>query len=89
MKIDVEKDCFSKINSPGHRVINSKGEIGFQESEAFFTQKQRLEDEGIVFVKNHVIDLKTYQFYLLKQMKTSYNSMYLDLLSFFIKSRLL
>ncbi|MGM0875819.1 MAG: MGMT family protein [Bacillota bacterium] len=52
-----------KHHLPWHRVINSKGEIGFQDSESFSSQKQFLEVEGIVFCKNHVIDLKRYQFH--------------------------
>jgi methylated-DNA-protein-cysteine methyltransferase-like protein len=64
----------SKHQLPWHRVINSKGEIGFKDSEAFLSQKQFLEDEGIIFMKNHVIDLKTYQFYPVEVEEDYYNS---------------
>lgn len=53
----------AKYHLPWHRVINSKGEIGLKENEAISAQKQFLEDEGVVFNKNHVIDLKMYQFH--------------------------
>jgi methylated-DNA-protein-cysteine methyltransferase related protein len=53
----------AKYHLPWHRVINSKGEIGLKENEAFSAQKQFLEDEGIVFSKKHVIDLKSYQYH--------------------------
>jgi methylated-DNA-protein-cysteine methyltransferase-like protein len=51
---------------PWHRVINSKGEIGFEDADAFSAQKQFLEVEGIVFTKTNIIDLKTYQYHPLE-----------------------
>jgi methylated-DNA-protein-cysteine methyltransferase-like protein len=53
----------AKHQLPWHRVINAKGEIGFRDNESFITQKQFLEDEGIVLKKDNTIDLKTHQFY--------------------------
>jgi methylated-DNA-protein-cysteine methyltransferase related protein len=55
----------AKHRLPWYRVINSKGEIGFKDSDSefFSSQKQFLEVEGIVFEKNYVINLKRYQFH--------------------------
>lgn len=52
----------SKHQLPWHRVINAKGEIGLKNSEAIFSQRQFLEDEGIIFMANGGIDLNTYRF---------------------------
>ncbi|MFD1358890.1 MGMT family protein [Fictibacillus halophilus] len=51
-----------KYNLPWHRVINSKGEIGIQDEELFFTQKSLLEDEGLQFKGNRTIDMEKYRY---------------------------
>ncbi|WLD92538.1 MGMT family protein [Alkalihalobacillus sp. AL-G] len=50
-----------KHKLPWHRVINSKGEIGFQHDEPFNVQKLSLQSEGIEFIAENKIDLKRYQ----------------------------
>ena len=50
-----------KHQLPWHRVINAKGEIGFKDEEAFYSQKLLLEHEGVSFEKQ--IDLVKYQFH--------------------------
>ncbi|MBT2683441.1 methylated-DNA--[protein]-cysteine S-methyltransferase [Bacillus sp. ISL-37] len=49
-----------KYNLPWHRVINSKGEIGFSDEEMFMTQKLLLESEGIQFNTERSLPLKSY-----------------------------
>ncbi|CAM3759746.1 MGMT family protein [Parendozoicomonas haliclonae] len=40
---------------PWHRVINSRGEISFpQDSSRYSVQKERLEQEGIVFIESRL-----------------------------------
>jgi len=44
-----------KMNLPWHRVINSQGKISFPEdSSGWIRQKERLEDEGVVFLKGKI-----------------------------------
>lgn len=50
-----------KYNLPWHRVINSKGEIGFNDEELFFTQKTLLEEEGIEFKSEKSVSLEQFQ----------------------------
>lgn len=50
-----------KYHLPWHRVINSKGEIGFDDDEMFFTQKMMLEAEGIKFTSKGSISLDEFQ----------------------------
>jgi methylated-DNA-protein-cysteine methyltransferase related protein len=50
-----------KYKLPWHRVINSKGEIGIQDEELFFTQKSLLEDEGVEFKGQRTIDMEKYR----------------------------
>jgi methylated-DNA-protein-cysteine methyltransferase related protein len=50
-----------KYHLPWHRVINSKGEIGFKDDEMFYTQKMMLEEEGIKFTSNKSISLDEFQ----------------------------
>lgn len=50
-----------KHQLPWHRVVNAKGEIGFKDEEAFYSQKLLLENEGVSFDKQ--IDLVKYQFH--------------------------
>jgi methylated-DNA-protein-cysteine methyltransferase related protein len=50
-----------KYDLPWHRVINSKGEIGIQDEELFFTQKSRLESEGVQFKGKKRVDIETYR----------------------------
>lgn len=57
-----------KYNLPWHRVINSKGEIGFQDEEMFFTQKMLLQSEGIEFEYERKISLNRF----LWQIDTTY-----------------
>ena len=43
------------LNVPWHRVINSQGKISFPEdSSGWVKQKDRLEEEGVVFLKGKV-----------------------------------
>jgi methylated-DNA-protein-cysteine methyltransferase related protein len=58
-----------KHGLPWHRVINSKGEIGFRDDEMFINQKLLLESEGIEFNTERSILLKNY----LWQMDSDYN----------------
>jgi methylated-DNA-protein-cysteine methyltransferase related protein len=50
-----------KYQLPWHRVINSKGEIGFQDEEMFLTQKLMLESEGIQFKNEKTIKLEQFR----------------------------
>jgi methylated-DNA-protein-cysteine methyltransferase related protein len=50
-----------KYQLPWHRVINSKGEIGFQDEEMFLTQKMLLESEGIQFKNEKTIILEQFR----------------------------
>jgi methylated-DNA-protein-cysteine methyltransferase related protein len=49
-----------KYNLPWHRVINSKGEIGFHSEEMFLAQKSMLESEGVEFKTNKSVSLRLY-----------------------------
>ncbi|AWD68128.1 MULTISPECIES: MGMT family protein [Priestia] len=49
-----------KHNLPWHRVINSKGEIGFKDEEMHVVQKLSLEAEGILVSSDGRLDLKVY-----------------------------
>lgn len=51
-----------KYNLPWHRVINSKGEIGFKDEEMYLTQKSMLETEGVEFLNAHTVSLEKYIF---------------------------
>ena len=47
---------------PWHRVINAQGRISFPDDSASkYTQRERLEAEGLVFKPNGSIDLKVYR----------------------------
>lgn len=47
---------------PWHRVINAQGRISIREGSAGqYTQRDRLEAEGVVFKPNKSIDLKRYR----------------------------
>lgn len=50
-----------KHHLPWHRVVNSKGELGFRDEEMFITQKSLLEFEGIEFLNIKTIELELYQ----------------------------
>ncbi|UPM53677.1 MGMT family protein [Gottfriedia acidiceleris] len=50
-----------KYQLPWHRVINAKGEIGIQDEEGFLKQKRLLQNEGIKFTSERIINLKEYQ----------------------------
>ncbi|RDI45769.1 MGMT family protein [Falsibacillus pallidus] len=47
----------AKYNLPWHRVINSKGEIGFQDEDSMREQVDRLEYEGVEVSPKNKIDL--------------------------------
>lgn len=49
-----------KYGLPWHRVINSKGEIGFSDTEMYNNQKELLESEGIKFNTERSLPLKRY-----------------------------
>ncbi|MBE5098840.1 MGMT family protein [Priestia aryabhattai] len=49
-----------KHDLPWHRVINSKGEIGFKDEEMYVVQKLSLEAEGILVSSDGKLDLKVY-----------------------------
>lgn len=51
-----------KYKLPWHRVVNAKGEIGFQDEELFMDQKMSLESEGIQFEGNR-IDLARFRYH--------------------------
>lgn len=47
---------------PWHRVINARGRLSLPERSAGqYTQRERLESEGVVFRSNHSIDLGKYR----------------------------
>lgn len=52
-----------KYNLPWHRVINSKGEIGFKEEEFLNEQYLLLHSEGIEIIGHRTIDLTEYQYH--------------------------
>lgn len=52
-----------KHKLPWHRVINSRGEIGIQDEELFFTQKSLLEGEGVQFKGKSTIDMEKYRYH--------------------------
>ncbi|MCM3409325.1 MGMT family protein [Metabacillus sp. YM-086] len=54
-----------KHQLPWHRVVNAKGEIGFKDEEAFYSQKLLLENEGVIFERQ--IDLVNYQFHPMEE----------------------
>lgn len=53
-----------KHQLPWHRVINSKGEIGFRDEDAFILQKMLLESEGIEFTEGNGISLERFQWHI-------------------------
>lgn len=50
----------NKYNLPWHRVINSKGEIGFKDDEFYELQKINLQNEGIKIIDGKYINLSKY-----------------------------
>jgi len=46
-----------KYDIPWHRIINAKGEIGLKDEEGKFTQKEKLETEGIRLIDSGKVDL--------------------------------
>lgn len=52
-----------KYNLPWHRVVNSKGEIGFKDTIAYEHQRALLESEGIEFKLNGTINLSLYEYH--------------------------
>ncbi len=57
----------SSQNLPWQRVINAKGEIGFNDTEAYSEQRAMLKEEGIIFEKNGKINLEKYRHYPLEE----------------------
>ncbi|PFA63300.1 DNA methyltransferase [Bacillus sp. AFS015802] len=51
-----------KYKLPWHRVLNSKGEIGFRDEEQLLTQRLSLEAEGVQFIGENRIEMKAYQY---------------------------
>jgi methylated-DNA-protein-cysteine methyltransferase related protein len=51
-----------KYKLPWHRVLNSKGEIGFQDEEHAMTQRLCLEAEGVQFIGKNRIRLEEYRY---------------------------
>ncbi|MED5020911.1 MGMT family protein [Paenibacillus chibensis] len=49
-----------KHELPWHRVVNAKGEIALVDDEARFLQQTLLEDEGVEFMRDGLIDLSVY-----------------------------
>ncbi|MEX1030449.1 MAG: MGMT family protein [Paenibacillaceae bacterium] len=47
-----------KYDLPWHRVVNARGEIAIQQEEGRYMQKLYLENEGVVFDSNGLIDLE-------------------------------
>ena len=45
---------------PWHRVINSQGKISLRKGGGHETQRQRLENEGIIFDARHRVDLSVF-----------------------------
>jgi methylated-DNA-protein-cysteine methyltransferase related protein len=52
-----------KYKLPWHRVLNSKGEIGFRGEEQMMTQRLSLEAEGVHFIGSNRIELGEYQYH--------------------------
>ncbi|MCA1060732.1 MGMT family protein [Rossellomorea aquimaris] len=50
-----------KYSLPWHRVLNSKGEIGFRDEEQMMTQRLSLEAEGVHFIGHNRVELGEYQ----------------------------
>lgn len=50
----------AKYKLPWHRIVNAQGKISLRDPIASFEQKRRLEEEGIDFVNDHSLLLKTY-----------------------------
>ncbi len=50
-----------KQGLPWHRVVNAKGEIAIQEGEGRYMQKLYLENEGVAFGLNDLIDLDEFR----------------------------
>jgi len=49
-----------KDNLPWHRVINRKGEISLEPGNGFEEQKQRLQNEGVLFDKKNRVNLERF-----------------------------
>lgn len=52
--------CSGKDRLPWQRIVNSKGGISLKPGQGYELQKAMLEDEGICFDENDLIDLKRY-----------------------------
>lgn len=50
-----------KYSLPWHRVINSKGELGFKDDDMFIEQKHALLGEGVEFLGEYMISLEKFQ----------------------------
>ncbi|MGV7114704.1 MGMT family protein [Paenibacillus kyungheensis] len=51
-----------KYDLPWHRVVNSKGEIAIADDESRFLQQMLLEEEGIEFGIQAIVDLSIYRY---------------------------
>ncbi|WCT56147.1 MGMT family protein [Paenibacillus kyungheensis] len=51
-----------KYDLPWHRVVNSKGEIAIADDESRFLQQMLLEEEGVEFGIQAIIDLSIYRY---------------------------
>ena len=61
-----------KHQLPWHRVVNAKGEIVIKQEEGSTLQSQLLEEEGIEFVRENRLELKTYQHFPLEEWERDY-----------------
>ncbi|MDQ1236770.1 methylated-DNA-protein-cysteine methyltransferase-like protein [Paenibacillus sp. SORGH_AS306] len=51
-----------KYDLPWHRVVNSKGEIAITDDESRFLQQMLLEEEGVEFGIQAIVDLSIYRY---------------------------
>ncbi|WDF50696.1 MGMT family protein [Paenibacillus sp. KACC 21273] len=51
-----------KYDLPWHRVVNSKGEIAIADDESRFLQQMLLEEEGVEFGIQAIVDLSIYRY---------------------------
>ncbi|ALC87551.1 DNA methyltransferase [Bacillus sp. FJAT-22090] len=52
----------AKHSLPWHRVVNAKGEIAIPDEESAYSQRTMLEDEGVCFRQNGLVDLEKSRF---------------------------
>ncbi|TRZ36578.1 MGMT family protein [Niallia circulans] len=61
-----------KYQLPWHRVVNAKGAIVIKAEEGNSLQKQLLEEEGVVFYREGVLELTIYQHFPLEEWERDY-----------------